>query len=81
MTIDDIKEGCRLGGCSLEQRLAVVSFSSIPHQQREAELIIAYLAQRRIMLPGDASQSNSSTNNGELIGGNSPLTYPHIVYR
>ncbi len=47
MTIQDIIEGCQLGGCTLEQRLAVVSFSSLPRQQEEEKLIVAELERRR----------------------------------
>lgn len=47
MTIKEIIEGCRLGGISLEQRLAAVDFSSIPRQQQEAALIIEELRRRK----------------------------------
>lgn len=47
LTIAEIIEGCLLGGISLEQRLAVVDFSSIPRLQVEAELIIAELQRRK----------------------------------
>ena len=47
LTIAQIIEGCRLGGCSLEQRLATISFSSIPHQQIEEKLILTELKRRK----------------------------------
>jgi hypothetical protein len=46
-TINDIIEGCRLGGISLEQRLAVVEYSTNPRQCYEAALIKAELKRRR----------------------------------
>lgn len=47
MTINEIIEGCRLGGVSLEQRLAVVEYSTIPRCQEEARLITAEIARRK----------------------------------
>lgn len=47
MTINDIIDGCRLGGISLTQRLAAIEYSSIPRQQAEAALIIEELKRRK----------------------------------
>jgi hypothetical protein len=47
ITIENIIQGCRLGGCSLSQYLATIGGSSIPRQQAEAELIIAELKRRK----------------------------------
>lgn len=46
MTIAEIIDDCRIGGVSLEQRLAVVEGSTIPRYQEEARLILAYLGCR-----------------------------------
>lgn len=46
-TIKEIIEGCRLGGISLDQRLACIEYSTIPALQVEAALIIAELKRRR----------------------------------
>ena len=45
--LKQIIEGCHLGGCSLEQRLAAIDFSTIPAQQREAEIIVIELKRRK----------------------------------
>lgn len=46
MTITEIIQGCWLGGCSLEQRLATIDGygPSHPKLQEETRLIIAHLA-------------------------------------
>jgi len=46
MNIKEIIEGCRLGGISLEQRLATIEDSTIPAMRAEAALISAELARR-----------------------------------
>lgn len=46
MTIDEIIEGCRIGGVSLEQRLSAVEYSTIPMAIEETRLIRACLRNR-----------------------------------
>lgn len=42
-----IEEGCRLGGISLEQRLAAIDYSTIAEQRREAAIIRHALATKQ----------------------------------
>lgn len=46
MTIDEIIEGCRIGGVFLEQRLKVIEYSTIPRAIEETRLIRACLRNR-----------------------------------
>lgn len=45
--MQEIIEGCRLGGISLEQRLSAIDGSSIERYQQEAEMIKSYLKTAR----------------------------------